>query len=65
MLAEKCVKMVDAIFNGSEPEVNDTETYENGKKIVPSYLCDPVAVDKTNYKEALIDSGYYKETELQ
>ncbi len=65
VLAEKCVKMVDAIFNGSEPEVNDTETYENGKKIVPSYLCDPVAVDKTNYKEALIDSGYYKETELQ
>lgn len=64
-LAEKCVKMVDAVFSGTEPEINDTETYNNGKKVVPSYLCDPVTVDKSNYKEALIDSGYYKETELQ
>ncbi len=65
VLAEKCVKMVDAVINGTEPEVNDTETYDNGKKIVPSYLCDPVAVDLTNYKEVLIDSGYYKEADLQ
>lgn len=64
-LAEKCVKMVDAVFTGSAPEVNDTKTYDNGKKIVPSYLCDPVPVDKSNYKETLIDSGYYKEADLQ
>lgn len=64
-LAEKCVKMVDAVFSGSAPEVNDTKTYDNGKKIVPSYLCDPVPVDKTNYKETLIDSGYYKEADLK
>ncbi len=64
-LAEKCVKMVDAVFSGTEPEINDTETYNNGNIVVPSYLCDPVTVDKSNYKEALIDSGYYKETDLQ
>lgn len=64
-LAEKCVKMVDAVFSGTEPEINDTETYNNGNIVVPSYLCDPVTVDKANYKEALIDSGYYKETELE
>lgn len=64
-LAEKCVKMVEAVFTGSEPEINDTKTYDNGKKIVPSFLCDPVPVDITNYKAALIDSGYYKEAELQ
>ncbi len=64
-LAEKCVKMVDAVFSGSEPEINDTKTYDNGKKVVPSYLCDPVPVDKTNYKEVLIDSGYYKEADLK
>lgn len=64
-LAEKCVKMVDAVLNGTEPEVNDNETYNNGIKIVPSYLCDPVAVDNSNYKEVLIDSGYYKEADLQ
>jgi len=65
VLAEKTVNMVDAIFNGTQPEVNDTKTYDNGKKVVPSYLCDPVAVDKSNYKEVLIDSGYYKESDLQ
>lgn len=65
VLAEKCVKMVDAVFTGSEPEINDIKTYDNGKKIVPSYLCEPVPVDKTNYKAALIDSGYYKEADLQ
>ena len=65
VLAEKCVKMVDAAFKGSEPEINDTTTYDNGVKVVPSYLCDPVAVDITNYKEILIDSGYYKESDLQ
>jgi putative multiple sugar transport system substrate-binding protein len=64
-LAEKCVKMVDAVFSGTKPEINDTETYNNGNIVVPSYLCDPVTVDKSNYKEALIDSGYYKETDLQ
>ena len=65
VLAEKCVNMVDAAFKGTEPEVNDTKTYNNGKKVVPSYLCDPVPVDKSNYKATLIDSGYYKESDLQ
>ncbi len=65
VLAEKCVTMVDAVFKGSEPEINDAETYDNGVRVVPSYLCDPVPVDKSNYKEVLIDSGYYKETDLQ
>lgn len=65
VLAEKCVKMVDAAFQGTEPEINDTTTYDNGKIVVPAYLCDPVPVDATNYKEILIDSGYYKESDLQ
>lgn len=65
VLAEKCVKMVDAAFQGSEPEINDTKTYDNGKIVVPAYLCDPVPVDKSNYKEILIDSGYYTEADLQ
>lgn len=65
VLAEKCVKMVDAIFNGTDPEINDTKTYDNGKKVVPSYLCDPVPVDKSNYKQILIDGGYYTEDQLK
>lgn len=64
-LAEKCVKMVDAVLTGSNPEINDTKTYDNGKKVVPSYLCEPVPVDASNYKQILIDSGYYKDSDLQ
>ncbi len=65
ILADKCVKMVQAVLTGSKPEINDTKTYNNGKIVVPSYLCTPVAVDKDNYKTALIDTGYYKESDLQ
>ena len=65
VLAEKTVQMVEAVLNGKEAPVNDTKTYDNGKKVVPSYLCDPVSVDKDNYKEILIDSGYYTEDQLK
>lgn len=64
-LAAQVVKMVDAILQGKEAPVNDTKTYDNGVKIVPSYLCEPVYADANNYKELLIDSGYYKESDLQ
>jgi putative multiple sugar transport system substrate-binding protein len=56
--------MVEAIVNGKEPEVNDTKTYNNGKKVVPSYLLQPQFVDMSNYKKLLIESGYYKESDL-
>ena len=59
VLAEKCVTMVDAVLTGSEPEINDTVTYDNGVFVVPSYLCTPVPVDANNYQEVLIDTGYY------
>ena len=64
-LAEKVVGMVDALMKGTEPEINDTKTYDNGEgKIIPSFLCDPVFADKDNYKELLIDSGYYTEADI-
>ncbi len=64
-LARVTVGMVDALLGGGEPEINDTETYDNGVKVVPSYLLEPVSVDKSNYKEVLIDSGYYTEEQLK
>lgn len=64
LLAEKCVTMVQAVLEGAEPEINDTEQYDNGKIVVPSYLCTPVAVDKDNYKEIIVDGGYYTEEQL-
>ncbi len=64
-LAKVAAKMVQALMSGKTPEVNDTKTYENGKKIVPTYLLNPVIVDKTNWKQVLVGSGYYKESQLQ
>ncbi|MCR5237257.1 MAG: sugar-binding protein [Lachnospiraceae bacterium] len=64
LLASKCVTMVQAVLEGAEPEINDTEQYDNGKIVVPSYLCEPVPVDKDNYKEVIIGGGYYTEEQL-
>ena len=64
LLASKCVTMVQAVLEGSEPEINDTEQYNNGKIVVPSYLCEPVPVDKDNYKEVIIGGRYYTEEQL-
>jgi putative multiple sugar transport system substrate-binding protein len=64
-LAKVAAGMVDALMTGSKPEVNDTKTYENGVKVVPSYLLKPVLVDRSNYKQVLIDSGYYKPEQLK
>src|SRR5690625_2536195 len=63
-LAKQAVNMVDALLKGTEPEVNDTETYDNGVKVVPSYLLIPYEVDIDNYEEILIESGYYDADEL-
>ncbi len=64
-LASQVVKMVDSIMKGEEAPINDTKSYDNGKGIVPSYLCEPVFADANNYKELLIDSGYYTEDDLK
>ena len=64
-LASQVVKMVGQICAGEEVDVNDTETYDNNMIVVPSYLCEPVFADANNYKELLIDSGYYTEDQLQ
>ncbi|OAH09818.1 multiple monosaccharide ABC transporter substrate-binding protein [Streptomyces jeddahensis] len=64
-LAKVASGMVDAVLNGKKPEVNDTKTYDNGAKVVPAYLLEPVAVDKSNYKKIVVDSGYIKESDLK
>ena len=57
--------MVDAALNGKEVPVNDTTTYNNGVKVVPSYLLKPVVVDKSNWVKVLVDSGYYKRSQFE
>ena len=63
-LAAQTVTMVSDILAGKTPEVNDTESYDNGTGIIPTYLCKPVFADKNNYKELLVDSGYYKAEQI-
>jgi putative multiple sugar transport system substrate-binding protein len=58
-LAQRAVTMTIDIMNDKEPEVNDTKSYDNGVIVVPSYLETPVFANVDNYKEILIDSGYY------
>ncbi len=64
-LAKVTVDLVDAVLSGKQPVINDTKTYNNGVKVVPSYLLKPVSVDKSNYKTILVDSGYYTADQLR
>ncbi len=64
-LAKVTVGMVNALLAGGTPEVNDTTTYDNGVKVVPSYLLVPVEVDKANWEAALVNSGYYTKDQIQ
>lgn len=63
-LAKVAASMADAVVQGKKPEVNNTDSYNNGVKTVPSYLLKPVSVDKDNYKQILVDGGYYTEAQL-
>jgi putative multiple sugar transport system substrate-binding protein len=64
-LAKVAADMVDSALAGKQVTVNDTKTYENGVKTVPSYLLKPVVVDKSNWEKVLVDSGYYKKSQFQ
>lgn len=64
-LAGVTVKMVEAILQGREPEINDTTTYDNGVKVVPSYLLEPISLGVDDIQAVLIDSGYYTAEQLQ
>ncbi|GAA1751047.1 multiple monosaccharide ABC transporter substrate-binding protein [Luedemannella helvata] len=63
-LAKVTVEMADAALKGQQPTVNNTKDYDNGNKVVPSYLLEPVIVDKTNYEKVLVESGYYTKDQL-
>ncbi|MFB7294024.1 substrate-binding domain-containing protein [Actinacidiphila glaucinigra] len=64
-LATVAVEMAEAIIKGGKPVVNDSEQYDNGNKVVPARLLEPVVVDKSNYRKLLIDSGYISDSQLR
>lgn len=63
-LAKAAVQMADSLLTGGTPETNDTTTYDNGVKVVPAFLLEPVSVDKSNYEKVLVESGYYTQAQL-
>lgn len=64
-LAKVTVGMVNALLAGGTPQINDTKTYDNGVKVVPAYLLAPVEVDKSNWEQILVGSGYYTKDQIQ
>lgn len=65
VLAAQTAKMVDQALKGETVEINDTETYDNEVKIVPSYLLIPISIDISNYEKELVDSGYISADDLK
>lgn len=63
-LAEVAVLMGHQILQGQTPEVNDTASYDNGVKVIPSYLLSPLLVTADNYRAAVVETGYYTEDQL-
>ena len=63
-LAKVAVSMAEAVLMGKKATVNDTKTYNNKVKVVPSFLLTPYVVTKANYKKVLVDSGYIKAADL-
>ena len=58
------LSIAENLFLGNEPEANDTETYDNGVKVVPSYLLDVETVFADDIQSVLIDSGYWTADEV-
>ncbi|MCC9206240.1 multiple monosaccharide ABC transporter substrate-binding protein [Arthrobacter sp. zg-Y769] len=56
--------MIDALVAGEDVEVNDTETYNNGVLVVPTYILDPVVVTKDTVESQLVDSGFLEAGEV-
>ncbi len=48
LLTSKCVRMIKAVVEGTEPSINDVTTYDNGVKVIPAYLCTPYIIDSGN-----------------
>jgi putative multiple sugar transport system substrate-binding protein len=64
LLAEQAVKAAEAFLKGDKPEANDTKTYDNGVKVVPSYLLPVETVYKDDIQSKLVDTGYWTADEV-
>ncbi|QAY64526.1 sugar ABC transporter substrate-binding protein [Xylanimonas allomyrinae] len=63
-LGDQVAKMVTQIVNGETVDVNDTTSYDNGVKVVPSFLLKPQVVTKDDVQSVLVDSGFLKASDV-
>ncbi|EKU71079.1 sugar-binding protein [Selenomonas sp. F0473] len=63
-LALETAKLIEAIVGSHAPEINDTQNFMNGKKVVPAHVLKGTFVDASNYKSVLVDSGYYSTVDI-
>jgi putative multiple sugar transport system substrate-binding protein len=63
-LGKRVHEMIKSIIAGTEVEVNDTTTYDNGDHVVPSYLVKPEVVTPDQIQSKLIDSGFLKASDV-
>ncbi len=63
-LAKRVAEMVKQIVAGDEVTTDDSETYDNGIKVVPTALLDPVSVTADNIQDTLVASGFYSADDL-
>ncbi|WP_199916477.1 multiple monosaccharide ABC transporter substrate-binding protein [Miniimonas sp. S16] len=62
-LGDQVATMVSEIAAGQEVTVNDTESYDNGNKVVPTYLLPPQVITPDTVN-VLVDSGFYTAADL-
>ncbi len=63
-LGDQVAVMIEQIVTDAEVEVNDTESYDNGMKVVPTFLIEPEVVTKDTVQEKLVDSEFYTAADL-
>ncbi len=63
-LADQAVIVTQTFLEGNTPEANDTETYDNGVKVVPSFLLPVDIVYADTVQSLLVDSGYFTAEEV-
>ena len=51
LLVAKTIRMIKAVVEGTQPDINDVKSYNNGAVTVPAYLCTPLIIDKDNLNE--------------
>jgi putative multiple sugar transport system substrate-binding protein len=64
LLGDVVATMVDEILTGKEVTVNNTESYDNGVKVVPAQLLDPTVVTKDTVEKDLVESGFWTKEDL-